>query len=196
MVSPITRRIAAIILAASSAIAALPASAATITSFQRTTNDGVFALTAAQAAQFGVPDTAYVGFLRPRSPNNANPLSAGDTFDGAAILATCRGGCDRILSVHNGDSTQLGYSGTFMDLLGETSVTETTHGIYRGVAILFSAGNGAITFAGGASFAAGQSRGVFDYAAPAPAVVPLPAGLPLLLAGLGALAVLRRRRAA
>lgn len=190
------RRLAPLAIAISTVAAAPSVSAATIPAFQRTTNDGVFALTAEQAAHFGVPDAAYVGFLRPRSPNNATPLAAGDTFDVSAILASCRAGCDRVLSVRNGDSTELGYSGGFMDLLGTTTLTRSTQGALRGVAILFAGGNGAITFQGGASFAAGQSRGTLAHVVPAPAVVPVPAALPLLLAGLGSLAVAARRRRA
>jgi hypothetical protein len=171
----------------------LPAAeAATITSFARGTNDGVFALTAAQKAYFKLPDAAYIGFFRPRAANNAPAYAVGDTFDANTIFNSVSGDTN-ILAVLNGDNLQLDYSGDYLAPLKTTTVTVGGTSFYRGVALLLKA-NSVVNFAGG-NFStqsnSAQIRATFDWEPPAE--VPLPAAAPLFIAALGSLWFLRRR---
>jgi hypothetical protein len=108
------------------------------------------------------------------------------------MWATVTGGASRILAFLNGTNATLGYTGDTYGLLGTTTLEGTD--TYRGVAFLFSEGAGNITFRGTSTFNMGQSLGTLDFQPPS--VVPVPAALPLLLAGLGGLAFIARRRKA
>ena len=170
------------------------AEAATITSFARGTNDGVYALTAAQKAYFKLSDAAYIGFFRPRAANNAPAYAVGDTFDANTIFNSVSGDAN-ILAILNGDNLQLDYSGDYLSPLKTTTVTVSGTSFYRGVALLLKA-NSVVTFAGGNFSTQGNSpqiRAAFDWEPPAE--VPLPAAAPLLIAALGSLWLLRRRKA-
>jgi hypothetical protein len=169
----------------------LAAEAATVTRFNKSTNDGVYTLSDAQAAHLGQPSAGYIGFFRVRGSRGTR-FDPGDTFDAASVLNSFTGGRGNVLAVLNGDNRRLTYTGGFLDPLG-TTVLSTPNSYYRGAAILFAAGT--INFNGG-NFNGSQSRGAFaDLAVPepAPAPVPLPHAAGLLLAGLGGLALLRRR---
>lgn len=189
----LTTTLRAVVLAALTlAGAALPGSAATVPAFDRTTNDGVFALTAAQIRYFGVAEATYVAFFRPRTKNNATSFAVGTIFDAQSLLASCRGACANILSVRNGRNADLAYVGGFLAPLATATVTKAGVGYYEGLAFFFK-GTKAINFNGGSNFNAGQSRGDLDFAVPAQ--VPVPASLPLLAGALGMVALARRRRA-
>jgi opacity protein-like surface antigen len=185
------RRILATAALIAATVIGSAASAATISQFNRTVNDGVFSLTQAQASYFGFADADYIGFVRPRQGNGVT-WTAGDTFDAATMWATVTGGASRILAFLNGTNATLGYTGDTYGLLGTTTLEGTD--TYRGVAFLFSEGAGNITFRGTSTFNMGQSLGTLDFQPPS--VVPVPAALPLLLAGLGGLAFIARRRKA
>ncbi|MDW4500376.1 VPLPA-CTERM sorting domain-containing protein [Sulfitobacter sp. D35] len=166
------------------------ASAATITQFNKTTNDGVYNLSAAQAAYLGDASATHIGFFRVRE-GNGTVLNAGDTFNVATMNNSVTSGAGSILAFLNGRNADLGYTGDFFDALGETTLGAATS-FYEGVAFLFS-GNGNIVFRGSSTFNAGQTRGALDLDVPA---VPLPAAGWLLVAGLGGLGLMKRRRKA
>jgi hypothetical protein len=172
------------------------ASAATINQFNKTTNDGVYTLTQAQADYFGFSSATNIGFFRVRD-GNGTTFSAGDTFDAITMENSITSGASNVLAFLNGTNTGLTYTGNTLtpatgvfSLLGTTTIGAGSS-YYEGVAFLFS-GSGAIVFRGSSTFDAGQTRGEFDFTVP-PAV-PLPAAFPLLLAAVGGLGLLARRR--
>ncbi len=166
------------------------ASAATISQFNKTTNDGVFELTGSQADLLGYSTATHIAFFRVREGNGTD-FSAGDTFDGATMAASVTSGLGNIIAFLNGTNSGLTYTGSAFEALGETVVGDATS-YYNGVAFLFS-GTGNIVFRGSSTFNAGQSRGVLDDPNLQVSAVPVPASLPFLLAGLGGLFALRRR---
>jgi hypothetical protein len=176
------------------------ASAATVASFSRTNNDGVFSITASQAAQLGVDGATKVGLFRVRAGNGVS-WNAGDDFNAQTVLNTRIGGSGTIFGVLNGPVDQnfdgevdpnglfLTYDGGLFETLGTTIFTNdsaTTGSIFRAVAIAF---DGALTFAGSSQF-----DEVNCGALVLPEPVPLPAAAWLLLAGVGGLAVAGRKR--
>lgn len=172
------------------------AHAASITQFDRTTNDGVFTLSDGQKAFLGTTSD-FIGFLRPRAANG-DTFNAGDTFDVSTLTNTLTGGAGLVEKFLNGTNGGLTYTGNAFDDLGTTTVGDDAD-YFRGVAFLFSAG-GDIVFTGAVSgtstFNAGQTRGpAGDRVPEATAPVPLPAAAWMLIAGVGGLAYAGRRRA-
>jgi hypothetical protein len=191
----VLHRLAAAAVVAAVAFGGSAASAATyISSFSRTTNDGVFELSQAQAGFLGVPTADRIGYFRVRS--GGSPViawSAGDTFDGASVLASVTSNAGAILGLFNGENEKLGYSGDAWKPLGTTTLLEDSDlggSLFRAVAFAFSSGSGNIVFRGSTTFNGAQSQG----ASLAP--VPVPAALPLLLGGLAVMGVVARRRRA
>jgi hypothetical protein len=170
--------------------------AATLTSFDRVVNDGVYTLTPAQIVYFGIDGANRIGFLRPFKLGNSE-YAVGDIFDRTTVLNSTLDDA-KILAILNGKATGLIYTGGLFEALSTTTIGTAARGYYEGVAFLFAADAGNIVFSGSlggsATFNQGQSRGDLDFQPPAP--VPVPGALPLLLAGLGGLAVAARRRKA
>jgi len=178
------------ILAAATAIAitaAGSASAAFITQFNKTTNDGVFALSQAQADWLGYSDADFIAFFRPRE-GNGTAFDAGDTFDSTTMANSVTSGGGNILAFLNGTNAGLTYTGDAFDDLGTTTVGSSSS-YFRGVAFLFESGAGNIVFKGSSTFNGGQAK---SSAAPVP--VPVPAALPLGLLALGGLGLYRRQQ--
>lgn len=167
----------------------VPASAATIPQFNRTTNDGVYDLSAAQASALGYAGAEYIGFFRVRE-GNGTTFNAGDTFDASTMFASVTSGAGSILAFLNGRNPDLSYTGAAFDDLGTTTVG-ALNSYTEGVAFLFS-GTGNIVFRGSSTFNAGQSRGAITGIDVAP--IPLPAGLVLLLSGLVGLGLFARKQ--
>ena len=168
------------------------AHAATISQFGRTTNDGVWSLSAAQASALGVSGATKIGAFRVRSGNGVT-WAAGDTFDASAVAATITSGAGNVFGFFNGEGDGLlDYTGDILAPLGLTTflASSTTDGnLFRGV---FFAFNNQVTFRNSATFNE-VSQGDFPFDV---TPVPVPAALPLLLAGLGGLAFVARRRKA
>lgn len=183
--------IAGALLAVSLVVSGGAQAASYIQEFKKTTNDGVFSLTAEQADFFGVSTDDHIGFFRVREGNGVS-FDAGDTFDVSTMLNSLMSGAGSVIKFLNGTNGALGYSGDAYDDLGTTTLGDE-NSYYRGVAFLFS-GTGNIVFNGSSTFNSGQSTGDLDFTPPA--AVPLPAGLPLLLTALGGVALIARRRKA
>ncbi|ABG31053.1 VPLPA-CTERM sorting domain-containing protein [Roseobacter denitrificans] len=166
------------------------ASAATINQFNKTTNDGVYTLTAAQATALGDASATRIGFFRVRE-GSGTVFNAGDTFDQTTMANSVTSGAGNIIAFLNGRNSSLTYTGGTLEALGTTTVG-SSNSYYEGVAFLFS-GTGNIVFRGSSTFNAGQTRGAFDGVG-IPAAVPLPAAAWMLIAGLGGLAAFGRRR--
>jgi hypothetical protein len=168
------------------------AHAATITQFGRTTNDGVWSLSAAQASALGVAGATKIGAFRVRAGNGVT-WSAGDTFSSAAVANTITSGAGNVRGYFNGfGDNQLTFTGGFLSALGVTtfrSASTVDGDLYRAV---FFAFNGTVVFRNSSTFNP-VNQGAFPYEVTA---VPVPAALPLLLAGLGGLALVARRRKA
>ncbi len=173
--------------------ASAPASAAFISSFSRTTNDGVFTLSAAQASYLGVPTADRLGFVRIRSGGTPSvSWSAGDTFDATSIMAFVTSNAANILGLFNGvgDPALIAYTGSAFDPLGTTTLL-TSGDVSRGVAFAFSSTGGNVVFKGTTTFSGAQTQG------PSMSPVPLPGTVWLFgtaIAGLGVFGW--RRRAA
>lgn len=168
------------------------AHAATITQFGRTTNDGVWSLTAAQATALGVPGATKIGAFRVRSGNGVSWL-AGDTFDASSVAATITAGAGNVFGYFNFDgSSLLEYTGNLLAPLGLTTflADSSVNGNLR-AGVLF-AFKDAVVFRGSSTFNE-VTLGEFPLDV---TPVPVPAALPLLLAGLGGLAFVARRRKA
>lgn len=168
-----------------------PASAAYIPVFNKTTNDGVFTLSAAQAAYLGTPTADRLGFFRVRQ-GSGTVLNAGDTFDAASITASIAGGAGNVLGIFNGigPASNITYGGPSYDPLGLTTLV-TGNDVYRGVAFAFSSLGGNIVFKGTSTFNGGQTQG------PSPSPVPIPGAIWLFGAALAGLGVFGwKRRAA
>jgi hypothetical protein len=170
------------------------AHAATISQFGRTTNDGVWALSAAQASALGVVGATKIGAFRVRAGGTGNlTWAAGDTFDATAVAATITSGAGNVYGFFNGfGDGLLDYTGDFLAPLGLTTFlagSATDGELFRSV---FFAFNGQVVFRNSATFnPVSQGDLPFDVTP-----VPVPAALPLLLAGLGGLALVARRRKA
>jgi hypothetical protein len=167
--------------------------AAPISQFNKTTNDGVYTLTQSQADALGYGTADYIGFFRVRE-GSGTVFDSGDTFDATTLANSVTSGLGNIIAFLNGRNGDLGYSGGFFDDLGTTTVG-TGNSYYEGVAFLFS-NPGNIVFRGTSTFNSGQTRGEFDGVGLDVAPVPVPAALPMLIAGLGGFAALRRKKKA
>jgi hypothetical protein len=170
------------------------AHAATISQFGRTTNDGVWALSAAQATALGVSGATKMGAFRVRAHGAGNVTwAAGDTFDASAVAATITSGAGNVFGYFNGfGDGLLDYTGDFLAPLGLTTFladSATDGDLFRGV---FFAFNDQVVFRNSSTFNA-VTQGDFPFEV---TPVPVPAALPLLLAGLGGLAFFGRRRKA
>lgn len=198
-------------IAAGLAALLLPAfaSASTvIAQFSRTTNDGVYSLSDAQARALGHADAGFIGFYRVRE-GGGTTFEMGDVFDETTVRNSVKTNEGGILAILNGRADGLSYRGKAFQRLGATTIGTTDAQFYEAVALLFGASSGSIVFnrrGGTTSFNASQSRGAFEVSAselaylsqPPVAAVPVPAALGLLAFGLGTLGMLgvRRRRAA
>jgi hypothetical protein len=173
---------------------AASANAAVISQFSRTTNDGVFTLSAAQAAFLGVPTADRLGFFRVRSGGSPNvSWSAGDTFDATSVMNSVQSNGAAILGIFNGANAGLVYTGSAWSALGTTtfvSDSASNGSLFRAVAFAFNSASGNIVFRGSTTFNGDQTRG----ASPSP--IPVPAALPLMLLALGGLGLVARRRRA
>lgn len=165
------------------------ASAASISQFNKTTNDGVFALSDAQAASIGYADADYIAFFRVRE-GNGTLFDAGDTFDSTTLFNSVTSGAGKIIAFLNGTNGNLFYTGDAFADLGLTTVGGDD-GYFRGVAFLFS-DPGNIVFRGSSTFNSGQSRGQFDGIDVNP--IPLPAAAWMLMASVAGLGVMARRK--
>lgn len=192
------KRMAFGIMALGLLAAPLTASAAYISSFGRTTNDGVFTLTSAQAAFLGTPTADRIGFFRVRAFGSPSVTwSAGDYFDSASVLATVTSNGGAILGLFNGlGDGQLTYAsgGLYSPFTSATfNSANTVDGeLFRAIAFTFNSASGNIVFRGSATFNPALTSGVSDVPTAPP--VPLPAAAWLLLSGLAGLGVLGRRR--
>ena len=190
-------------------LAPVPALAASVLQqLNKSTNDGVYSLTAEQAAALGYVDAGFIAFYRVRE-GNGTTFSFGDAFDETTLRNSVKSNGGGILAFLNGRASGLDYQGAAFEKLGRTVIASDASSFYEGVAFLFGAGAGAITFnksGGTTTFSASQSRGGFvmpvverrPAAEVVPvAAVPVPAAFGLLAAGLGLLgaAGLRRRLA-
>ena len=177
-----------------------------LTHLGKGTNDGVFALTAAQDSYLGVSctGTCQVGFYRVRGSTIG--ASLGDYFDANSVLASMQTAAMQagILGIFNGPGANgtggvgLTYTGGVWDPLGTTTLSSATDA-YAAVAIVwdsavlssivFNNPNCCSTFANSSTL---QSVANNPQLAPTP--TPLPATLPLFASGLGALGLLGWRR--
>jgi hypothetical protein len=180
--------------------APLTASAAYISSFGRTTNDGVFTLTAAQAAFLGTPTADRIGFFRVRAGGTPSVTwSAGDYFDSASVLATVTSNGGAILGLFNGlGDGQLTYAsgGLYSPFTSATfNSANTADGeLFRAIAFTFNSASGNIVFRGSATFSPATVVGPSDVPTAPP--VPLPGAAWLLVSGLAGIGMLGRRRRA
>lgn len=186
------RRILTALATAAALCAGTMASAATITQFNKATPDGVFTLSQAQADHLGHSDARFIGFYRIRE-GNGTTFDAGDTFNVTSLFNSVTGNAGSILAFLNGRNPGLTYTGGYLDPLGETTVG-AADSYASGVAFLFGEGSGNIVFRGSGTFNAGHTRGEFDFEVPT--AVPLPAAAWMLIAGLGGLAAVARRKTA
>lgn len=172
-----------------------PAAAATIASFGATTNDGWFSLTQAQADFLGQSDATGIAMFRVRQGGGLT-LAPGDVFDQSSIFNSVISGASNILALVNGTNPNLGYTGGAFEALGLTTIGALTS-YPDAVGILMSNLGGNVVFRGSATFNVTEQslyRGALDLVVPAE--VPLPAGLPLLIAGLAGIGLAARRRRA
>lgn len=192
-------RMTAMVTGALLALTAAAADAATIDRFSKTTNDGVFTLTPEQAMHLGAPGADRIAFFRVREGRGVR-FMAGDVFDEGTLDASVRSGRDAIIAFVNGEAEGLRYEGRPFERLGRVVIDSDANSFSRGVAFLFNSQAGDIVFEGSATFNGDQTRGVFALSTPepsaAPAPIPAPATLPLMAAGLGALALMRKWRRA
>lgn len=172
---------------------AATAEAALVTSFSRTTNDGVYTINAGQAAFLGVAGADRVGFFRVRNNSMGTTYGADDTFNQTSILNTTNDD-SKILGLFNGrgDVSRITYTGASFAPLGTTTLLASLD-VFEGVLFAFSSLAGNIVFTGSTTFNGSQTRGNADFIAPIPAAAWL-FGSALL--GLGAYARRRRRREA
>jgi hypothetical protein len=171
-------------------VVACPASAATISSFARGVNDGVFTLTQAQKDFFGVAGAEYLAFWRPRLAGSTT-ATLGDTFNATTVLNSVTGD-SAILAILNGDNAALGYSGGYLEPLGTTTILAAQNSYVRGVAFLLGS-TGTVLFAGGniTGGSGPQQRGTLDFVPPI-TPVPLPAAGWMLIVGLCGLMLVAR----
>lgn len=179
----------------SSLLLAFGAQAATISSFNRTTNDGVWSLTAAQANALGVSGATKIGAFRVRSGGSPSVTwQAGDSFNAATLTASITSGSGNVFGFFNGEATTaLDYTGGFLASLGVTRFlfpSGANASYFRSVYFAF---NDTVVFGGSSTFSV-VNRGAFPHTI---TPVPVPAAMPLMLAGMGlfAAAALRRKRA-
>lgn len=135
------------------------AQAALIETVPRFTNDGVFTLTAAQAALLGTPGADKIGFLRVRSAAGSS-FAAGSILELSSLGNISNGGA--ILAFFNGTNSDLSYTGGAFELFTKATVVNAADGFFRGLAFAFSSSSGNIVFSTGgatAAFNGGQTRG-------------------------------------
>jgi len=179
------------------ALTATTTPAATLDRFDKTTNDGVFTLTPEQAALLGAPEADRIAFFRVREGRTVR-FRAGDVFDAGTLGASVRRGRENIIAFVNGEADGLRYEGQPYERLGRVVIDSDANSFSRGVAFLFRAEDGPIVFDGSATFSGDQTRGAFALPAPEveapPAPIPVPATLPLMVAGIGGLVLARKWR--
>ncbi|MEM1108998.1 MAG: PEP-CTERM sorting domain-containing protein [Planctomycetota bacterium] len=158
--------------------------AAFVSSFERTTNDGVFTLTPQQAADLGSPTADRIGFFRIRDNRDGDNFEPGDTFDQTSILASVTSNAGAIIDILNGENAGLTYTGEFYESLGVTTIG-ASDSFFRGVAFTFNSSSGNIVFRGSSTFDPGTTSGAF---------VPIPEPASLTLLAAGALCLTRRRK--
>lgn len=137
------------------------AEASLVTQFNKTTNDGVYTLSAADAIALGVPSADRVGFFRVRE-GNGTTFEVGDTFNAASIMNSITSNAGAVLGLFNGTNGDLGYTGGTFAPLG-TTVLGAADSYYEGVMFAFANSSGNIVFRGSSTFNGGQTRGDFPY---------------------------------
>lgn len=161
--------------------------AAYISQFNKTTNDGVFTLSADQVSFLGYDPSAVdrIGFFRVRE-GNGTVFNNGDTFDVTTMQNSVIGGANNIVAFLNGTNADLTYTGNAFEALGTTTVG-AADSYFRGVAFLFHSSSGDIVFRGTSTFNGGQTRGAYEgiSAVPLPAAAWLFGSAMLGMVGLG-----------
>lgn len=139
--------------------------AALITTFNHTTNDGVFSITSGQAKTLGVEGADRLGFLRLRQGANTS-WDIGDVFDRNAIFSSTTSD-NFIFDIFNGFSVLpwngkvvLSFStgGLFERFESATILAEDD--FYRGIIFAFNSSN-TITFNGSSTFS-GTANGAIS----------------------------------
>ena len=193
--------IAAICLAAA-------AQAKTVDYFAKTSGEGVYSLTEAQADHLGHSGADRIAFVTLRKGAGVN-YKPGDTFDASSVLSSIAQGRSNVGGVLNGLADDVTYDGDAFAPLSMATIWTNDANLTAAVALIFdSAADGFVT-RDGTVFTPAMTQGAYDgilvpgAELPGPAaaqdtrelaVVPLPWALPLMLAALGGLALMRRAR--
>lgn len=162
--------------------------------FETGSNDGVYSLSAKQAAYLGAENAVSIGFFGiSLNRDMQKDLSGGAYFDANTFLKSVKEkkGSAQIYAVLNGNNAKLGYTGSFLGPLGTTTLTGITSDYSNSIAVLF--GPGKLSLEGGVTFDSQRSKGAYDLVVPSkesPAPVPLLPSLSALAAALGLLAVI------
>ncbi|MEL6197164.1 MAG: hypothetical protein AAFT19_04895, partial [Pseudomonadota bacterium] len=162
-----------------------------IDEFQRTTNDGVYSLSAAQAEAIGVVGATKLALLRVR-PSRGVTWEAGDYFDAASIENTIRGSGANVFGILNGplapgfvpqatNGDVLLYEGDLWEALGTTIFQQDSGSSPSLVAAVAVAFTGTLTVNGVSTFNPVTLGAAPISAAAGLAAVPLPAAGWLLM---------------